>query len=154
MKELYIIRHAQAEEQADDDETRKLTKKGQKQAKELAKKLKKSEIIFDQILTSPFLRAFETAQILSSKKNLIVSPLLKPNGSFRSLIRYLNKLQGEKIALVGHEPFLSSFASYCLSKSRSSFIDLKKGGIIKLAVSDVLKPGEALLVWLTSSYDQ
>jgi len=61
----------------------------------------------------------------------------------------LNSLEGkDKIAIVGHEPFLSGFASYCLSKSKNSFIRLKKGGILALEVDNMLKPGQSRLAWL------
>jgi phosphohistidine phosphatase len=61
----------------------------------------------------------------------------------------LNGLEGpEKVAIVGHEPFLSGFASYCLSKSKSSYIKLKKGGILMLEMEGALKPGQCRLAWL------
>lgn len=151
MLELYIIRHGIAAQSggALGDEGRRLTKKGIAKMKKAAKALKKEEIHFDLILTSPLLRAKETAEIVLDKcgSKLKVTDLLKPDASYRDLIKYCNKLKGcERVAIVGHEPFLSGFASFCMTRSESSFIDLKKGGVLKLDVGGEIKPGECVLV--------
>lgn len=121
--------------------------------KEIGKGLKKMKISFDAILTSPLLRSKESAEILnaycSNTKEVMVTDLLKPGASFNNLIKFLNKLKdSKKVAIVGHEPFLSTFASYCLTKNKSSLINLKKGGVLMLQVDEVIKPGQCLLSWL------
>jgi phosphohistidine phosphatase len=156
MKELFIVRHGPAGKSLDDkkmDETRPLTKKGKEKMKDIARGLSDMDISFDKIVTSPLIRCAETADILSKcgtgKKCVESIDALKPGGSGDELIGYLNALDGvDKVAIVGHEPFLSEFASYCLAKSKNSFIDLKKGGVIALEFSGMIKPGTGKLCWM------
>lgn len=156
MLELYIIRHGLAgisiqDKMADDE--RPLEKKGKRIMKDVAKGLKKLKISFDIVLSSPLLRAKETAEIVNdycgNTKKIKETELLSPGASFNDLIEFLNNLKDSKtVAIVGHEPFLSCFASYCLSKNNNSFINLKKGAVIKLEINEVIKPGECNLLWL------
>lgn len=156
MLELYIIRHGLAGSCLEDekqDEKRPLKKKGKEQMKDIAKGLKKLNIDFDIVLTSPLLRSKESAEIVNAycgdSKKVMVTDLLSPGSSFVNLIRFLNKQKGsKKVAIVGHEPFLSGFASYCLSKNKNSLMNLKKGGVLKLEVDETIKPGGCLLSWL------
>ncbi len=156
MKELFIVRHGPAGKSLEDkklDEARPLTKKGKEKMKNIAKGLSGMDISFDKIVTSPLARCAESADILSkccTDKNC-AEPIdaLKPGGSIDDLIGYLNALDGvETVAIVGHEPFLSEFASYCLAKSKNSFIDLKKGGVIALEFGNMIKPGTGKLCWM------
>ncbi len=156
MKELFIVRHGPAGKSMDDkklDETRSLTKKGKGKMKAIAKGLSDMDISFDRIVTSPLARCVESADILgkccAGKNGVECIDALKPGGSIDDLIGYLNALDGVKnVAIVGHEPFLSEFASYCLAKSKNSFIDLKKGGIIALEFGNMIKPGTGKLCWM------
>ena len=156
MLELYMIRHGLAGKSQEDetiDDERPLKKKGKEKMKEIGKGLKELEISFDTVLTSPLLRSKESAEIVKAyccnTEEVIVTDLLSPGASFNNLIKYLNKLKDpKKVAIVGHEPFLSSFASYCLTKNKSSFLNLKKGGVLMLQIEGVIKPGQCLLSWL------
>lgn len=155
MLELYIIRHGLADkhlEQPAEDAARPLTKEGKGKMKEIAKGLKTLKISFDQILTSPLVRAEQTAEIVhdlcGNSSEVMVTDLLKPGSSYENLVKYLNKLKMERVAIVGHEPFLSGFASYCLTNSKSSLMNLKKGGILMLEIDGLIKPGQCLLSWL------
>ncbi len=110
-------------------------------------------IRFDVILTSPLARALQTARILEKHcldgGTLEETELLEPDASFDELIDHLNGLEGvENVAIVGHEPFLSEFVSYCLAGEKSSFIRLKKGGVAALEVAGAVKPGQCVLAWL------
>jgi len=156
MLELYIIRHGLAGKSLEDeslDEERPLTKKGKDRMKDISKGLDELGICFDAIVSSPLARARESAEIVDkycgTGGNIEYTDLLKPGASYDVLIDYLNRLEGkDKVAIVGHEPFLSGFASYCLSKSKSSFITLKKGGVLAMETGGPLKPGQCNLAWL------
>lgn len=153
MLELYIIRHGLAGKPLEDetlDEARPLKKKGKEKMKDIAKSLKDLNVCFDMVLTSPLLRSKETAEILNAycgdSKKVRVTDLLKPDSSYNDLIKFLNTIKGsKKVAIVGHEPFLSGFASYCLTKNTNPLITLKKGGVIKLDIDKVIKPGHCTL---------
>lgn len=156
MLELYIIRHGfagKSNEGAADDDLRPLKKKGKEQMKDVGRSLKKWDVALDAVLTSPLVRAKESAEILNAEcgksKKVILTDLLKPGASFSKLIKHLNDLKkAQRVAIVGHEPFLSEFASHCLSKNGGSFINLRKGGVIKLDIDKVIKPGNCILSWL------
>ncbi len=156
MKELFIIRHGLAGkrlEAEDLDVSRPLTKKGKEKMKDVSKGLNALGVSFDRVLTSPLPRASETAEILVKccvdPKNVEATDLLKPGAKYDDLVSYLNKLDGvNSVALIGHEPFLSEFGSYCLSKSKTSFINLKKGSVMLLEMDGPLKPGKCKLSWL------
>ena len=143
---LYLIRHGIATDplQPDSitsDELRSLTKLGRKKITQVAAKLQKLELTFDLIMTSPLIRARQTADILidnhiSSKLELSLD--LKPSGNLadwllnwdvRSLDTNISQL-----ALVGHEPNLSEWAELLLFGRVYHKLILKKGGIICLKI--------------------
>jgi len=156
MLELFIIRHGLAGDPFEDiamDNERPLTKKGKEKMKEIAKGMRKMKMHFDIVLTSPLLRARETAEIINAycgkNEGPMETELLAPGASYKSLIKFLNTHKdADRIAIVGHEPFLSGFASYCLSNHENSFICLKKGGALMLEIEKALKPGNCTLAWL------
>ena len=110
-KQVYLIRHGIALDRAlsDQDETRPLTEEGQKKTKKVAKALKETGIKFDRILTSPLLRARETADILKEKgltETLETFSPLSPNGNIQDWLNWWDNWQQETVALVGHQPDL------------------------------------------------
>lgn len=143
--ELIIIRHAVAEEREDfakkgqEDQLRPLTLKGRKKMQKVAVRLRDYVKNFDVIVSSPFTRARQTAEIVSQiyfETKVIEIPELVPQSPPQALLKWI-RTQGrnyKRIAIVGHEPHLSTFASYLLTGKVESFIDLKKSGIIALEV--------------------
>ncbi len=156
MLELYMIRHSLAGRSLEDeamDHERPLTKKGKEKMRDVSKGLQRLKIRFDVVVTSPLQRSKESAEIVnaycSDTKEVIVTDLLCPGASYNNLIKFLNKLKDfKKVAIVGHEPFLSGFASYCLTNNKHSLMSLKKGGVLKLEMEKVIKPGKCMLSWL------
>jgi phosphohistidine phosphatase len=156
--DLYILRHAIAEERTGKtpggDSQRRLTAEGAKKMRRIAIGLKAAEVSFDLILSSPFWRAKETAEIVAGifklQKKLQFSSELVPDGNPAQLINELKKnYRGKKsILLVGHEPHLSRLISLLISGDPGIPIQLKKGGLCKLS-SDELRNGRcATLEWL------
>ena len=159
---LYIIRHAIAAQAgtngpAEDDSQRPLTDKGRKKMGQIAQGLKELETEIDLVLSSPYLRAKQTARILAkkfelSKDKLILTENLAPTGYADHLVNEINDNYAEvaSIALVGHEPSLSGLASMLLSGDPALSITLKKGGICKLSVETLQYGRCATLDWLLS----
>jgi phosphohistidine phosphatase len=160
---LYIIRHGLAGEHgsyANDDE-RPLTEEGQRKTKKIAKRLEDFEIRFDLILTSPLVRARQTAEILQAVglgKTLEESVHLAPGGSFDEWLGWLDLWQRspsstsdfKSLAIVGHEPDLSSWAERLLWGRSDQRLVLKKAGVIGLDLPDASSPvGNSQLFWLT-----
>src|SRR5258708_4405156 len=155
---LFILRHAIAEELSAQhhgkDSDRRLTPEGEKKMRRAAEGMKAIGLAFDLILTSPYARAEQTAQIVAEvfklKDILEQSAALAPHGSPRKLIEELNeKSPGRKsILLAGHEPYLSCLISVLISGNEGVPITLKKGALCKLAVGELEYGQCATLEWL------
>jgi len=155
---LFILRHGIAVEPGtagyDDDSQRPLLPKGARRLRRAAAAIEKMELSFDLVLSSPFLRARQTAEIvvkeLKLKKQLRFSDALVPDGDFQALIGELNRLKPApaNLLLVGHEPHLSRFISLLVSGSAQAAIEMKKGGLCKLEVETLLVGQCAKLAWL------
>jgi len=149
---VYLVRHGEAEEQRSgrSDEERELTREGRVQFEGVVAGLAALGIGLDKILTSPLIRARQTAEILAQalpgpKPQEIAA--LAPGGSFDAVFRALrDPLSG--IALVGHEPALGTLVSLATTGVASSALPLKKGGVACLKFSGEPRPKAALLGWL------
>jgi phosphohistidine phosphatase len=145
---LYILRHGLAEvrdpDQHVDDSERPLTSKGKKRMLGIARGLKALGMTFDAILSSPYLRARQTADIvvenLGIARKLIVTEELAPDGDPQKLVERLSHFHRGAFLLVGHEPYLSSFISVLLTGKPDLPLELKKGGLCRLRV-DTLRHG-------------
>jgi len=157
---LYIIRHAIAAEAATfegDDSQRPLTSKGRRKMRSIAQGLKELEIRLDLILTSPYLRSIQTAHILAKKfdlkeEQIVCTDHLAPTGYADQLVNEINEKYSdvEHIALIGHEPYLSKFASVLMTGDPNASIVLKKGGVCRLAIEKIQYGRCAMLEWLLS----
>ncbi|MBM2840634.1 MAG: phosphohistidine phosphatase SixA [Bacteroidetes bacterium] len=156
--DLYVLRHAIAVERGtpgyEDDSQRPLTGKGAKRMRLVAEGMLGLELSFDVILSSPFLRAKQTAEIVAEvfgvPKKLKSSKHLEVGGDPEALIDEINDKYGSRssILLVGHEPYLSGLISMLISGNEDVPITMKKGGLCKLTVS-ALRYGQcATLEWL------
>ena len=104
------------------------------------------------IATSPYVRALESAEILARacEKKPVVSELaeLASGGSATGVVRFLLAQKAiPAIALVGHEPDLSSLVGLLLIGKERSFLEMRKGGACLLDFPGRLAPGGARLVW-------
>jgi len=158
---LYIIRHAIAVEagtpEYESDNQRPLTDKGKKKMQKIAQGLKGLKVEINLILTSPYLRAEQTAEILKrvfdlSKAEVIETEHLTPLGYGDQLINIINKkyAEVENIALVGHEPSLSNMISMLVAGDPDLSFTLKKGGVCRLSVDNLQYARCATLDWLLS----
>jgi phosphohistidine phosphatase len=147
---LYLIRHGIAGDpdpslldEIASDECRSLTKIGRKKIEQVADRLKDLDLTFDLMITSPLVRARQTADILIDKQvssQLEISEDLKPLGNLPAWLLKWNARSTEhsvsQLALVGHEPNLSQWAElFVFGRVCHQFI-LKKGGMIGLKFSD------------------
>jgi phosphohistidine phosphatase len=155
--ELFFLRHGIAEAREDfpfaRDFDRPLTPEGVRKLRRIAKALKTVDTSFGLVLSSPLVRARQTAEIIVKELGLEAvlkfSPVLKTSSSPRRLVRGLLQRQlPERVLLVGHEPLFSSTIALLLCGHPNLSITLKKGGLAKLTV-DKLEPERcAVLEWL------
>lgn len=149
--ELYLLRHADAGDPmtwTGDDAERPLSSKGRRQAKRLGSLLAGIKLRPDVILTSPKLRAADTAKIVG--KAVSVKPRKDDRlGSSVELGDLAGLLaaneQARRVVLVGHDPDFSTLASSLTGAA----IELKKGAIARIDLGDAgLRPGGGALRWL------
>lgn len=149
---ICILRHAEAEPRGPSvaEGARKLTAKGRRQLRAVLKQAREGGIEPQVILSSPWVRAVETAaaareafaceQVIETKALL---PDVAPSHVW-SEIRSLRPLK--EIMVVGHEPHLSRFAAFLLEAPVA--IDLKKSGLIRLEVQEKEGPPRGVLKWM------
>lgn len=148
---LYILRHGDASQQSTDDASRPLTSLGEQQAEWAAKALRSSDVAINLILSSPLLRAIQTAGIVQRElkvHELRQTDWLLPGTEDNKLISEINSASKSTMLLVGHEPHLSMFTSLLISGTRNSQIDIKKGGLLCLNLVVPIQPGAGTLKWL------
>ena len=147
---LYLLRHGIAvdrDEWKGDDASRPLTDDGRKIMEREAKALAKLDIDPDVILTSPLLRAKQTAQILADRLGMesVEDERLAESFDSARLAEILKEHDDCKcIVLVGHEPNFSETIGALIGGGR---IDLKKGGIARVDLDDP-STAKGELVWL------
>jgi len=143
--ELYLLRHAIAVPREtpgyDDDSKRPLTPEGKRKMRRIAGAMQALDVQFDLILSSPFTRARQTAEIVAevfqAEKKLVLEDTLAVGGDLRTLINRINTAYGtlERIMLVGHEPSMSELISVLIAGDTRVSITLRKGGLCKLTTS-------------------
>jgi phosphohistidine phosphatase len=158
--DLILLRHAIAVDRGlpgfEDDSQRPLTPKGSARMQQIANGLKRVHPKLDLIVTSPYLRALQTAEIVAAaykmEKLLQTSDALTPLQSPAAIVREVSDmLPGiSSLLLVGHEPFLSSLVSVLLCGDESLSLVLKKGGVCKLSIQDLKYGRCATLEWLAT----
>lgn len=157
--ELYLVRHAPAfnrdPAQWPDDGERPLTPEGEAKFREAARGLRRVVATVDLVLSSPFARAWRTAELLEEEAGW---PAPKPSPGLeagRSPVEGIEAirphLSASSLALVGHEPNLSELASTLLTGNATRLtLEIKKGGVAHLRLDHGLRPGTALLRGLLS----
>ncbi|MGB3682816.1 MAG: histidine phosphatase family protein [Rubrobacteraceae bacterium] len=155
--DLYLIRHAVAFKrdpvQWPNDANRPLRPDGEEIFGAVARNLADLVPEVEALLSSPYARAWRTAEILADETHwpapggfLALEPEVPPGKVFAALGTYegLNSL-----ALVGHRPSLHALAAYLLTGSEDGLnIGLKKGGAACLRFEGEPEPGAAKLRWL------
>jgi phosphohistidine phosphatase len=155
---LYLLRHGIAEEAGtraySKDSERPLTPKGERKLWRIAEAMEALKLSFDVILSSPYKRARQTAEIIAeafnARKNLDYSDKLTPSGEAKKLIERLANISPppEDVLLVGHEPYLSELISLLVAGDRSLSVVMKKGGLCKLELESLRAGRCASLAWL------
>jgi phosphohistidine phosphatase len=150
-----LFRHgiaANREEWTGKDGDRPLTDKGKRRVKGAAAGLKRVDVRPTHIVTSPLIRAVDTAKLLHATFALRSPPQLVkellPGASSEAAIGLLQDLPGGScVVCVGHEPQLGMIASMLLTGRSSSAFPLKKAGACLVELPLPVKPGGGRLVW-------
>ncbi|MEM8612020.1 MAG: phosphohistidine phosphatase SixA [Cyanobacteria bacterium P01_H01_bin.105] len=159
--QVYFIRHGISVERGTylDDTQRPLTEKGLYKTQKIAQRLVTLGLRFDSLLTSPLVRAVQTAEILC-QADLVTAyerfNALAPDGKLHDWLTWLSTWQSSErttLAVVGHEPDLSQWAQQLVQGESNDRWVLKKAGIIGLNIPEVNSEaanviGHSQLFWL------
>lgn len=152
--ELLLVRHAIAFERDasrwPDDRERPLTREGQRKFEKAAAGLSRVVPKVDTLVTSPLVRARETATILSDIcgwPKAEESETLAPEGTPDAVLAEIRARHAPLIALVGHEPALSTLARVCLAGGGSApAFEFRKGGVCLIRFDSALRAGKGKLI--------
>jgi phosphohistidine phosphatase len=151
---LYILRHGIAADRDNrkypDDALRPLTDRGIRRMRREAKGINAIGVAPDVIISSPLVRAIQTAEIvrdgLDAPSQMVISETLLPEAHPSQIIQELVKSHSPSgsMMVVGHEPHLSSLVSYIMTGKVSWIIRLKKGALCNM---DISATGRGQLLW-------
>ena len=151
---LLIIRHAIALPRGAPgmpDADRPLTPRGKRRFESAAAGLARALPRPDAVLTSPWRRARQTAEILAAAlggKEPKDTPALA-GGSVEALAHVLGTYPaGATVALVGHEPWLSALLARLVGSSEDQRLEFKKGGVAVVDLDGRLEDGGKLVAYL------
>jgi len=156
---ILIVRHAQAGEQDpakySDDTLRPITRRGREIHEDVSAMLRRRKLVPDVVASSPWRRAWQTAQIMcqefSGKKKMkpIEARSLIDSPDLNAIRKDLEPLDGiSTVALVGHEPWLSELASLLLvGEPHRLSVDFPKSGVIGIEAA-ALEAGAGMLQFL------
>jgi phosphohistidine phosphatase len=152
---LLLVRHAKGEDSQDfdgPDAERPLTANSRQRFRAAARGLRKIAPDITLLASSPLKRARQTAEVLArvfAVRAIDENELLAPGASRKALTEWLRG-QGDQavIGLVGHEPDLGELAGDLLTRTRRSFLPIRKAGACLIEFDAAPVSGEGRLLWL------
>ena len=148
--ELYFLRHGIAADVGPDgsgDAGRPLTKEGAVKLQSAARGMRRLGLRLDALLSSPLVRAHQTATIVGREigLELQLADELAPGCDLAQLVALLGEHRAaERVMLVGHEPDFSQLIGELTGGSR---VQMKKAGLGRVDI-DLLEAGAGTLIWL------
>lgn len=152
--QLYLLRHGIAEDPqpGQPDEDRALTKEGKEKLRHVLKVAREAGLSPDVIVSSPFRRARETAEIarhvLDRKDDLVFADALTPDIAAEEAWQELRAYHAsEQVLAVSHNPLVSHLVGY-LCGSHALRVDVKKGALVRVDFTQVTPIPRGVLVSL------
>ena len=147
--QLLLLRHADANTQAPTDEARALSEKGSNQAKRMGRFCCDRGICPEIILTSPLLRAQETAKIVARELGCetVTEAFLASGASPAAILDGLRAYRFDSIMIVGHEPDFSQLAASLIGLPDAAALRFRKAALAGLEV-ETFRPDCARLEFL------
>jgi len=153
---LYLLRHGIAVDRlggaVQNDFQRHLTDEGGAELRVVGKALKRLNVKADLIISSPLVRAKQTAeiikQVLACPKDIELTEALAPGGGISDVYKVLRQAKGmQEVFLVGHEPDLGRLAGNLLWASPEFNMTFKKAGTCRIDVNDIPPTFPGSLKW-------
>ena len=151
--ELYLFRHGIAEDgRGGADAERQLTDEGRKKTAEVAKLARKSGVAPSLIMSSPYVRARQTARIAADEMNyegqVVAIESLVPHGSPEAVWKDIRDYSDvESVLLAGHEPLMSRLAGYFLN-APSLRVEMKKAAMVRIDLESARANPHGVLRWM------
>jgi phosphohistidine phosphatase len=152
--ELYLLRHGIAEDRASTgrDQDRALTEEGRQKLHRVLKRAASAGVSPSLIISSPYKRALETAEIAASELKyegkILRSGTLIPDSSPPSVWSEVREHRSEpSILLAGHEPLFSSTVAWLLG-STQEMVEFKKGALVRIDVLSFGAQPQGVLQWM------
>jgi len=152
--EIYLLRHGIAEDgkPGRPDSARELTDDGRRKTADVLKLAKKAGVHPGLILSSPYARARQTAQIaaeeLGYEGHILPVDSLAPHSSPETVWKDIRDHgHEESILLAGHEPLLSSTVAYLLN-APSLRVEMKKAALVRIDLESLRAAPHGVLRWM------
>jgi phosphohistidine phosphatase len=151
---VYVLRHGIAEDAkpGEPDSSRALTAEGRKKLASVLDRAKKAGVAPAVILSSPYLRAKQTArmaaQAFGCENSVIETSALVPSGSPELVWDEISEYRSEEqLMVVGHEPLLGELVSYLLD-SPSLRVDMRKAALVSISLESLRGGPRGVLQWM------
>ena len=147
---LYFVRHGKAEDAGGgSDASRRLTKGGEAKLRDAATLWQRVNLRPDLVLTSPLVRAVQTARILAESLKVSDEPIedkrLAPGASWSHMAQAMaDNGSPRRVAFVGHQPDLGEAVELLTGASTR----LRPGGVACVEFPGAPEPGAGELAWL------
>ncbi len=153
---LYLVRHGLAVDRTDPkspaEAERPLTAKGVQKTRAAALGLAELDVNPDVLISSPFVRAAQTAEIFAetlgySVQKIKVSDALKPSANPSEIVKEITRLRAKEVMVFGHAPHLDVLAAHLIGTR--VFTEIKKAGVA--CFEHVSAAGKWDLRWLVTA---
>jgi phosphohistidine phosphatase len=153
---LYLIRHGEASQRIGGavmtDAQRPLTDEGRAETRQVASGLKKLSVRPDIILSSPLVRAYQTAEIFADvfgmPTSVHITDALAPGGNASDVYKSIRDFkQFNEALLVGHEPDMGRLAATLLWAGPELDMPFKKAGICRIDITSIPPTSPGTLKW-------
>ena len=152
--EIYLLRHGIAEDapSGKKDADRALTAEGKKKLRAVLKRAKAAGAAPGLILTSPYVRARQTAEMAKAvlapaaliAETRALTPMARPDEAWDEIRIYGDRVQ---VLCSSHEPLCGALAGYLL-RSAALEIDFKKGALIRIDLESAAPRPRGVLKWM------
>ena len=151
---LYILRHGDAVTHMSPDSERPLSSIGEQEVASVAQRCAERLKNVEQVISSPYLRARQTAAILlrtlsgqfpDYTNELLINPLITPAGQLHELGVFIEALDSDEVLLVSHQPLVGNLITFLTADDAHGAITT--ANLAALDVSAFARGGAELL-WL------
>jgi len=150
---LFILRHGDAEAVANSDSERKLTQRGREETQKVALWLEKKNPKIEIILSSPYIRARQTALIVAEELKLTnflkYLEALTPEKTPEDVLGVLKDIPQNNVLIVGHLPLFGYLISALVSGEDQKEVTVKKSGLSLIELPEI-KYGAGQLMWMVT----